>query len=275
MRLARLLANFLIVPLKPCRVVSRKGIVWRLDLREAIDLSIYLTGYFQRHVVREIIRVAGEGGVIIDVGANRGAMALPLANLLNNHTVIAVEPVASHVEALLIALQDNRKIAERIRVFRSYLTTPGGEVPKLVDASWNLYADREGSRETPATKLELGGTTGQCLDDLVKTQGLSNIRVIKIDVEGEEPSVLRGAEQTLVDSRPVIIMEWQPHLLRLRGHSVSEFVSRVMSVGYEPYVVRRFRKPRNVSWRNLLSQTSASSGELVLIHASNSEKFGF
>src|SRR5689334_6912925 len=71
---------------------KRKDLTGQRDLNEAIDLAIYLGRYqrLPRRVLNECVRAES---LVIDIGANIGAHALPLAQLLGaNGRIIAVEP---------------------------------------------------------------------------------------------------------------------------------------------------------------------------------------
>lgn len=235
-----------------------------MDLREAIDISIYLTGRFQRSVIRELTRIARPEGVIIDIGANRGAIVLPLADLLRNHRFVAIEPVPDLIDVLRSALRDNPSLAERVTVHRIFLKCENQSIPSQVDASWNVFSDTLYDGVSPASQIGLGDTQASTLDQLVREQNISAIAAIKIDVEGYEPSVLLGATETLSRFSPPILMEWQPPLQRLRGFSPEEFAKTLSDVGYFPQLVNRFRKSKPISWKELLEKYSESYCEVVL-----------
>ena len=59
----------------------RRGVRWSLDLDEGVQLAIYLSVY-ERSTGRALVRLAPADAVVIDIGANIGAQALPLARRL-------------------------------------------------------------------------------------------------------------------------------------------------------------------------------------------------
>jgi FkbM family methyltransferase len=63
------------------------------------------------------------------------------------------------------------------------------------------------------------------------------IRVIKIDVEGSEFSVLKGLEKFLSGAghRPLIVVEIKPWDVIALGHNMADFESYMRSFGYEAY----------------------------------------
>ena len=60
-------------------LVTRRGIHWQLDLREGIDLAIYLFGCFEYDTVRAYRKLLKPGNTVLDIGANIGAHTLPMA----------------------------------------------------------------------------------------------------------------------------------------------------------------------------------------------------
>ena len=96
--------------------VKRKGIYWNLDLWEAIDLSIYLTGSFERSTQKLMLRGLPDDAVVIDIGANIGAHTLPLAQYLRSGRVIVIEPTVWAIERLRKNLDLNPSFNERVEL---------------------------------------------------------------------------------------------------------------------------------------------------------------
>ena len=62
------------------------------------------------------------------------------------------------------------------------------------------------------------------------------VRVIKMDVEGAEPQVLRGAARILRDDRPVILSELHPtQLERASGVTADQFLAQIAALGYRAH----------------------------------------
>ena len=59
--------------------------------------------------------------------------------------------------------------------------------------------------------------------------------LIKIDVEGAEINVLRGAESVLRKYHPEIIISVHPKHLKILGHSVDELAKEIRGLGYQTY----------------------------------------
>jgi hypothetical protein len=73
------------------------------------------------------------------------------------------------------------------------------------------------------------------LDELVfATAPDRPISFLKIDVEGFELEVLRGAERTLMEMRPTVLCEFNDIVLRDAGSSSGQLLEAFERVGYTP-----------------------------------------
>ena len=71
------------------------------------------------------------------------------------------------------------------------------------------------------------------LDDVVTERP---VRMIKMDVEGAEPQVLRGARRLLREDRPIVVSELHPTQLdRASGVTAREFLEEARQVGYRAH----------------------------------------
>ena len=80
--------------------------------------------------------------------------------------------------------------------------------------------------------VEVAGVT---LDGLAEEAGLTDVDVVKIDVEGLEGAVLEGGLDLLSRDGPAIIFEYWPPLWEQCGHSLDATLDRLRSVGYSRF----------------------------------------
>lgn len=221
---ATLVGRALYVPVKwvlrmlgllPGPVVATRGdITWAFDLDEAIDLGLWALNVFEPGVTRALARLLEPGHLVLDIGANVGAHTLRLAQRVGDAGVVyAFEPTIFGFEKLRRNLALNPSLSSRVRPLRVGLTDLAERpLPPRVSASWSLT--RPLSELHPRDLGVASSTEGArflALDRWVTDQGLARIDLVKLDVDGFEVRVLRGALESLRRFQPVIVMEWAPH----------------------------------------------------------------
>ncbi|MGB7722178.1 MAG: FkbM family methyltransferase [Bryobacteraceae bacterium] len=114
--------------------------------------------------------------------------------------------------------------------------------PYDVEATLDLFAaPRANTGETSlshanASQGGLAVTTyrvrARPLDDIVEESGVARVDAIRIDVEGAEYLVLKGAHETLERYHPEIIVELVERQLQAMGTSTAQVVALLRSHGY-------------------------------------------
>jgi hypothetical protein len=118
---------------------SRGGLRWRLDLKEGIDFSIYLLGAFEPITVAACGRLIRPGDTILDIGANIGALTLPMARMAGPAgKVYTFEPTQFAYAKLKANLALNPEIAARIVASQMMLTDVAAAVAEPIYSSWPL-----------------------------------------------------------------------------------------------------------------------------------------
>jgi FkbM family methyltransferase len=179
------------------------------------------------------------GSVGIDVGAHIGNFTIPMMRALGKDgLVVAYEPHPSIFECLQANVAkeraENPQAAECIMV-RSALG-PGPRASQALYCNPTNYASNtllEGILSWPPTvTVEVVP-----LDEGIQALNLGReISFIKIDVEGGELGVLRGAKELLSRCHPVLFMETSENFFPVAGVTEEEFFIYLRSLGYQRFV---------------------------------------
>ena len=215
--------------------VKRGGFWWVLDLKEGIDLTIYLCGAFEGYVFKACQKLIEPGNIVLDIGANMGAITLPLARAVGAQgKVVAVEPTANPFSRLSVNIKSNSEIAPRVKIIQAFLTADDrATLPVSLLSSWNLEADPAQAHPVYcAIPQKTEGAKALTLDQLVAQEGLSRVDLIKLDVDGSEDCVLAGGEKILAMFKPNIIMEVAPNVMKEFGFDGDAPVKRLKRIGY-------------------------------------------
>lgn len=217
--------------------VRRGGVRWLLDLKEGIDFSIYLLGGFEPGTLRlyKTVVATYRPQVVFDIGANVGAHTLPLANLVAGYggRVYAFEPTRWAYEKLLVNIQLNPDLAGHIVPIQAMLVAHDNEaVEPSIYSSWPLSDSSDLHPVHRGQSMSTSGASAIPLDHVVKEQKLERLDFIKLDVDGHEPEVLTGGWASIEAYKPIVMMEWSPHLFEDRPDVMHDALNRFLTLGY-------------------------------------------
>ena len=221
--------------LGPDVVTRRGGLTWKLDLREGIDLAIFLFGAFERPTVAACRRHVRPGDVALDIGANIGAHTLRLAQLVGpSGRVFAFEPTTFAYRKLVANIALNPELAPRITAEQMILVeTVDRRLPPQLYSSWPLTAAGDVHAQHRGRLMSTTGARALSLDEYLGSTRVPSVALIKLDVDGHECAVLRGAIDSIRHFRPLILLEVAPYVLHEVGHELRDLVEIVRSLGYE------------------------------------------
>ncbi len=220
-------------------IATVDAITYELDLNETIDSAIYFGGAFEPHTTEAINRLCQEGMVVLDVGANIGCHTLRFAKLVGTRgRVIAFEPMSwafrkltrnvalnafSNLSLEKIALSDANRAHQEVAFATSWPLSGIDEA--LLHPLHGGYAEKD-------------VVDFMTLDEYIRTRKVGRIDFMKIDVDGYELKVVRGATETLALWKPVMIMELGNAGLAQVGDHIEDLVSLLSDLGYRFFAER-------------------------------------
>lgn len=152
--------------------------------------------------------------------------------------VYAFEPLDTNAELLERSIAENG-FHDRVTFRRAAVGAASGTATLTFPAetlnSGGAYLLRGGT--APLTGNQTRQIPAVALDDL---QIKRPVRLIKMDVEGAEPQVLRGAERLLREDRPTVLSELHPvQLDRASGATADDFFAQADALGYRAHTIER------------------------------------
>ena len=182
----------------------------------------YLLGTPKLELQKAMSRFLKPGMVVYDVGANVGYQACISSRMVGpSGSVYCFEPLA--VNAAQIEYNANLNGFKNIHVRHEALGREDSQQTFLLsdESTWGALASA-----TDTVPKQIGETTVEVrqLDALRQRESLPAPDWIKVDVEGAECFVLDGAEATLREFRPAMVIE-------LHGTNL-EIASRLKNLGY-------------------------------------------
>ena len=192
-------------------------------LPELVSCEIHRHGVIEPGLTALFIEVLQPGDVVYDVGAHLGYYSLLAAFLEAN--VHAFEPSRATLPLLRGNVGDVA-VVNPIGLWSEETTLEFNDFGRARSALNTFVSSRDPSAD-PESSYRCKVTT---LDAYVRSTGIVP-GFIKIDAEGAELEVLRGATQTIASSRPLITIE----VGDVVGGESRPAIDFAIECGYEPF----------------------------------------
>lgn len=184
-----------------------------------------LHGNWENAEVDFMLSWLGEGDGVIDAGANIGVFTIQAARAVGESgRVYAFEPMRTTFDMLARSVRAN-SFETRCSLHNEGLGASEGE------GSFHLSSH--------ATNPGSSYISADARGERIRIRPLDSvdyerrIRFLKMDVEGFEPHIIRGAARTLAEHAPVILTEFFPRSLReIGGISGPGYVAMLEQLGY-------------------------------------------
>lgn len=202
---AQRVAGGIVVPGTPIAARTPSGSRVALASDTMIGRAIWTYGSFEHEELVAVGRLARPGTWAIDVGANIGLFTVEMSRSVGpDGHVIAIEPVESTVRLLRSNLEANA--CANVQLIVGAAGAESGEIELMLTDDPALHS-AGGSLIAGHAVLGVTRVPSHTLDDLWVAAGAPDVSFLKIDVEGGEMGVLRGAGRLLADGRPALIIE--------------------------------------------------------------------
>ena len=189
-------------------------------------------GSFEPELVARIIsRLEKESEpVLLDVGANLGLITLAIKHRVPKTRVYAFEPGPVQ-SALLRKTIRNNGLGDTVSVIEAAASDAEGIISFFTHAGGDEAKDgiENTGRGAPAHRIEVRATT---LDLWAQSLPLTSVSVIKIDTEGAELLVLRGARGLLKRFRPYVYFELDLRNLKAYPHTAEDIMDFFLDAQY-------------------------------------------
>lgn len=202
-----------------------------LNTYDSVGRDLFFDGVYEPETIRTIESLLKPGDVVVDAGANIGAISLPLA-VKNDVSVYAFEPgreifkildkniklnSLSNVRAINMALSDQQGVIDFYESDRMH----GWSGPVKIN-SFNHYT-------VPATTLDL----------FAEEQKIDKIYVLKVDIQGWEYHLFKGAQSLIRQGRiPHIVFEFEWWAEKNAGLEPGTAQQFLLDNGYELFTLK-------------------------------------
>ena len=223
----------------------------RIDPACRSAFELHFTSREAAAEVGHILQSARCAGVLFDVGANSGVFSLLYCLAHPQNHAIAFEPSAELAERIR-RLSLLNGVGDRLQVIAKAVADSTEERELLLAGRGGFVqvAPFDGTAQNEWRRVTIEATT---LDSVLAAGERPTI--VKIDVEGFESEVLRGARTLIASSRPTFFLELHLNYLEQRRISPVDVIRELTAHGYDLVDLRgHSRTARDIqrSWASVL-----------------------
>jgi len=223
---------------------NKDGITFHLDTWGCEQKGIFCFHYCGTEDVAAYRKFIKPGDVVFDVGANIGQYSLLASRLVGTAGHVygfepAIEVLPKLRENIGLNTSDNiHVIAKAVAAESKQMRFYPADEEKDQDIGSLLPA--EGTRSNESVEVE-----AISLDDFCDTNSIEHVNFLKIDAEGFDLEVLKGAKKTIERNPDLIVMtEIAPHLLKLLHTTPEDVYDFMEERGFKPWVATRWGRLR-------------------------------
>ena len=183
--------------------------------------EIFSKNELEMHYLKDLIN---QGSFSIDIGGHRGVYSF-LLNKLSNKLVI-FEPNIDCFGILSAWSVNNKNVSVKNvalsnQTGNSYLSIPIDRRGVSHDASGKITKQPEKNKYVQKVNI-----------DKLDNYKFKNVHFIKIDVEGHEYNVLEGAENTIKESMPSLLIEIEQRHIK---YNINKVFDKLINLNYEGF----------------------------------------
>ncbi len=195
---------------------------------ETMSAHMIANGYWETWIYSRVVSLISPGDTVIEVGANVGYYTTAMAAAVGpTGSVVAFEANQRLADLVTRSIHING-FSERATLIPKAAMDTTGETDFVTSRRQSGYGYATIWETTHHDDAVVNRVQTMRLDDL----DLARVDLIRMDAEGSEPAVLRGAEQILIENPGIVVCtEWSATQFGSRT-SLAEFIDWLVGLGF-------------------------------------------
>lgn len=162
----------------------------------AVNKAVSRNRIWEPRIVKMYARLLNKDSVVLDIGAHLGTHTIPFSHLCKK--VYAFEPQKKIFNLLKKTISDNQ--INNVKLYNNIVSDTDGESMEFINSD-------TGKASACTLRPYLNGVTSNEITMTIDNLKLGAVHFMKIDVEKAEWFVLRGAKDTIMKYKPIILLE--------------------------------------------------------------------
>lgn len=182
---------------------TKNGDFWVSDLDTSQSIELYYFKVWEQHLLDVIDKYVEEGTVAIDAGANFGSISVPISKKLGQDgKLYSFEMSETMTERLIKNLNQND--CANVEVFNLALSD---KIEEKVFFEEPKEGEKHNFGDIRINKQSKGKEVETATIDSLDIQG--KVSFIKVDCQGYDLKVMKGAKETIKKNKPTVVFEWE------------------------------------------------------------------
>lgn len=225
---AKLIPSNYLYPAGTTRTCFYNGISFNVDISEYNGHGVYFG--LTEPATQKLYSLIKPGMIVYDIGANIGVITLNVAKkILQQGKIFSFEPSPYNFKCAQANIDRNN-------FSNITLLNLGLGNKKTTAFLYNVNTNNRGMQRIlqsePNKEIEKTQVQIDTLDNTTQALSMPAPSLIKIDVEGFELKVLKGANHIINEYKPLLFIELDDNNLREQGNTAGELVKFLMQKGY-------------------------------------------
>jgi FkbM family methyltransferase len=218
-----------ILRVKRVTIKTSQGIFW-VDPVSVVGSIIMREGVYEKGMIQTLEKFLKPGSIFVDLGANEGYFSVIAARLCGSSGhVISIEPQ----NRLIPVIQENLRVNHSVNV--TLINAAIGDKPGIAEIKLMPSVNTGGSGFGRRTNFRLPTQeiTMMTLEQVLDAHELSQVHLLKVDIEGYEYEALLGSKRVFEQRRVKrLALELHPTILEDRGKDGNEIDAMLKHCGY-------------------------------------------
>lgn len=210
------------------KTVIINNVNYDLDLRHLIDRRFFFHNGYEDELFNSLINIINNNKInfFLDIGSCWGVYSLRLAGNFNDLKILAFDPIKNNIDRLKLSIKKNN-----FKNIECFHTAIGSKKSKVTLGATEKYSPNYEIDEINSVINEISDL--DYLDNLLDLNGKSLI--LKIDTEGYELEVLRGAINLLKNNKCFCQIE-------VKENNKDKVFSFLKDINYKIISINQFNK---------------------------------